>query len=195
MSENNKANSLRKQKREQRKNLSTPEQTQHAQQLAEQVLQHPAFIDSQSIAAYLANDGEINPMLIIEQAWRMGKKVYLPVLSAHENSLLFAHYEAGAAMCRNEFGIDEPDSAAEHWLKAEHMDLIFLPLVAFDEQANRMGMGGGFYDRSLANIREREKTTHLIGLAHEIQKTPQLEVQSWDIPLYAVATEAAFYKA
>jgi 5-formyltetrahydrofolate cyclo-ligase len=74
------------------------------------------------------------------------------------------------------------------------MDLILLPLVAFDEKGNRMGMGGGFYDRSLANIQQQNQRTQLIGLAHEIQKTDQLVVQSWDIPLHAIATEDRLYQ-
>lgn len=189
-----KPNLLRQQKRKQRRQLSASQQAKHAQQLAEQLLSHPAFIDSQCIAAYLSNDGEIDPVYIIKQAWKLGKQVYLPVLSAHENSLLFAPFEKNSSMCRNQFGIDEPDCLPEHWLKAEHMDLILLPLVAFDEQGNRMGMGGGFYDRSLANIRQQKKSTQLIGLAHEIQKVTQLEVQRWDIPLHAIATENDFYK-
>lgn len=195
MSAQTKANLLRQKKREQRRQLNTSKQAKHAQQLAERLLRHPTFIDSQRIAAYLSNDGEIDPVHIIEQAWKLGKQVYLPVLSAHENSLLFALFKKGSPMCRNQFGIDEPDCLPEHWLTAQHMDLILLPLVAFDEQGNRMGMGGGFYDRSLANIRQQKKSTQLIGLAHEIQKTVSLEVQSWDVPLDAVATENNYYKA
>ncbi|MDH5613092.1 MAG: 5-formyltetrahydrofolate cyclo-ligase [Gammaproteobacteria bacterium] len=188
------ANLLRQQKREQRRQLSSSQQIQHAKRLAERLLNHNAFNHSQRIAAYLANDGEIDPVYIIEQAWNLGKQIYLPVLSAHENSLLFAPYEKDSLLCRNQFGIDEPDCLPEHWLKAEHMDLILLPLVAFDEKGNRMGMGGGFYDRSLANIRRPQQLTQLIGLAHEIQKTDQMVIQSWDIPLHVIATEDRLYQ-
>lgn len=187
------SNQLRHHIREQRRRLSPEQQAENARQLAELVLQQAVFSSRQKIAVYLANDGEIDPAHIVEHAWSQGKQVYLPVLSAHENSLLFAPYEPEMPMCRNEFGIDEPDIAPEHWLLARHMDLILLPLVAFDEQGNRMGMGGGFYDRSLADIREHD--THLIGLAHEIQKVEQLEVQSWDVPLDAIATEDRLYLA
>ncbi len=187
------SNQLRHHKREQRRSLSPEQQARHAMQLAELILQQAVFSDRQKIAVYLTNDGEIDPAHIVKHAWTQNKQVYLPVLSAHENSLLFAPFDADTPTCRNQFGIDEPDIEPKHWLKAEHMDLILLPLVAFDEQGNRMGMGGGFYDRSLANIRERENNTHLIGLAHEIQKVEQLEVQSWDVPLDAIATEERFY--
>lgn len=158
-----------------------------------QLLPQPAFTKANRIAAYLANDGEINPAEIIEQAWCLGKKVYLPVLSAPGNRLLFAPFEPNSLMCRNQFGIDEPDCPPEHRLKAEQMDLILLPLVAFDTRGNRLGMGGGFYDRSLADIRQHEHHTQLFGLAHEVQKTEQLEAKEWDVPLDAVVTEADVY--
>ncbi|MCW8922583.1 MAG: 5-formyltetrahydrofolate cyclo-ligase [Gammaproteobacteria bacterium] len=195
MSAHTDPNLLRQHKREQRRNLSDSQQRQHAEQLTERLLNQSTFVRSQRIAAYLANDGEINPAHIIEQAWNMGKQVYLPVLSAHENSLLFAPFEKNSPMRRNHFGIDEPDCPAENWLSAEQMDLILLPLVAFDELSNRMGMGGGFYDRSLAGIRQQENPACLIGLAHEIQKTTQLTMHSWDIPLDAIATEDNLYVA
>lgn len=185
--------SLRQQKRAQRRQLEPAQQTRHAERLAEQIIHHRSFTDSQRIAAYLANDGEIDPVHIIQQAWNLGKEVYLPILSAHENSLLFAPYTQHSVMQRNQFGIAEPTCPSAQWRKAEAMDLILLPLVAFDEQGNRMGMGSGFYDRSLANIRQHEKSARLIGLAHEIQKTTRLEAQSWDIPLDAIVTEADFY--
>ena len=186
-------NLLRQQKRKQRKTLSPAQQQRHAEQLTAQLLTQPAFINANRIAAYLANDGEISPAEIIDQARRLGKEIYLPVLSAPGNRLLFAPFGSNSSMCRNQFGIDEPDCPPEHHLKAEQMDLILLPLVAFDTQGNRLGMGGGFYDRSLANIRQHDSHTHLFGLAHEIQKTEQLEVRDWDVPLDAVVTEADFY--
>lgn len=188
------SNQLRQNIRALRRNISPAQQADHGQRLAEKVLLQASFTHSQRIAVYLPNDGEIDPVHIIEQAWSQNKQIYLPVLSAHENSLLFAPYELDSLMCRNQFGIDEPDCAPEHWLKAEQMDLILLPLVAFDEEGNRMGMGGGFYDRSLANIRENKKKTQLIGLAHEIQKIDLLDTQSWDVPLDGIATEAKFYR-
>ena len=76
------------------------------------------------------------------------------------------------------------------------MDLLFLPLVAFDTHGNRMGMGGGFYDRSLAFLQQKNglKKPVLAGLAHEIQKVEQLLTQNWDIPLDFVITEKQLYR-
>jgi 5-formyltetrahydrofolate cyclo-ligase len=186
---------LRREKRGQRRALTTAEQAQHAGQLADQIIHHPRFLNCRRIACYLSNDGEIDPIYIIEQAWTQAKQVYLPVLSPLKDSLLFAPFEPESRMCTNKFDIQEPACHPKYWLKAQQCDLMLLPLVAFDETGNRLGMGKGFYDRSLSHLRLRQyiRKPYLIGLAHECQKTDRLTVQSWDIPLDAIVTEKQIY--
>ncbi len=188
---------LRIQKRQQRRCLNPGEQAQHATQLAHQITRHPRFLSCRRIACYLANDGEIDPIYIIEQAWLRGKQVYLPVLQPLKNSLHFALFEPGSSMCTNKYGIQEPAKSPDKTLSAQQIDLMLVPLVAFDANNNRLGMGGGFYDRSLAYLNNRQfnKKPYLIGLAHELQKTDQLPVQSWDIRMDAIATEEKIYKS
>jgi 5-formyltetrahydrofolate cyclo-ligase len=143
----------------------------------------------------LPSDGEIDPIYVIEQAWLRGKQVYLPVLQPLrgklKNSLYFAPFEPGSIMRANKYGIQEPAIHPSNWLRAQQIDLMLVPLVAFDAGNNRLGMGGGFYDRSLAhrNIQQRNTRPYLIGLAHELQKTNQLPVENWDIRMDAIATE------
>lgn len=186
---------LRREKRAQRRALTTAEQAQHASQLAHQLIHHPRFLNCRRIACYLSNDGEIDPLFILNQAWSQGKQVYLPVLSPLKDSLLFAPFEPESPMCINKLGIQEPACHPKYWLKAQQIDLMLLPLVAFDETGNRLGMGGGFYDRSLAHLRLRQhvRKPSLIGLAHECQKTEKISAQSWDIPLDAIVTEKQIY--
>ncbi|MDC0524023.1 5-formyltetrahydrofolate cyclo-ligase [Porticoccaceae bacterium] len=72
----------------------------------------------------------------------------------------------------------------------QSLDVLFMPLVGFDRQGNRIGMGGGYYDRALAFMKEQENPSlTLVGLAHSIQEVPQISSQSWDIPLHLIATE------
>lgn len=186
---------LRSRKREQRNALDDSIQASHAIELANRVCKLPRFRNAQRIACYLANDGEIDPTFIIEQAWSMTKQVLLPVLAPLNNSLVFAPYTPQAGLSLNRFSIPEPNCRPGDHLKAQQVDLMLVPLVAFDEQGNRLGMGGGFYDRTLAYLKHRSrwKKPYLIGLAHELQKTDHLHARNWDIPLDAIATEAAIY--
>jgi 5-formyltetrahydrofolate cyclo-ligase len=98
-------------------------------------------------------------------------------------------------MVLNRFGIAEPDVNWRHAKPAWALDLILMPLVAFDIQGNRLGMGGGFYDRSLAYLNRRKvwRKPYLMGTAFELQKFTQLPHASWDIPMNGIMTEKQFY--
>jgi 5-formyltetrahydrofolate cyclo-ligase len=185
------SSTIRASKRRLRNQLSCLEQSTHAVGLASQVCRQQAFLNSRRIACYLANDGEIDPEYIIRTARQLRKQVYLPVLSPFQSKLYFAPYQAGMDMQLNRFGIHEPACSPINWINAWQLDLMLLPLVAFDQDGNRLGMGGGFYDRSLAYRRSRTYSLRpkLIGLAHELQREEKLTANSWDIPLDMIATE------
>ena len=193
---NNQSNAeIRQLKRAQRRLLSTTVQQQHSQALCQNTAKEKIYRYSRHIALYLANDSEIDPYLLIEHASFLGKKVYLPILSPLKNSLYFAPYKTGDCLKLNRFKILEPICHPSKWKTARQLDLLLLPLVAFDADGNRMGMGGGFYDRTLAYLQHRRfwKKPTLVGLAHEIQKVGQLNTHSWDIPLDYIITEKRRY--
>ena len=134
----------------------------------------------------------MDPLPLIESALSSNKKIYLPVLRPRpKRSLWFAEFRPGDRLLPNRFGIDEPDIKRRHPTPPWALDLILLPLVAFDNKGNRLGMGGGFYDRTLAYLRHR-KYWHkplLVGMAHECQKLSHVKKQPWDIPLNGIITE------
>ncbi|MCK4833158.1 MAG: 5-formyltetrahydrofolate cyclo-ligase [Gammaproteobacteria bacterium] len=187
---------IRQLKRSQRQTLSVDAQQQHSTTLCQNISRHRSYRYSQHIACYLANDGEIDPHQLIEHAWFAKKNVYLPVLSPIKDSLYFAPYDENSRFKHNRFNIAEPICQPSDWIKASQLDLLLLPLVAFDTDGNRVGMGGGFYDRTLAYLQHRRywRKPVLMGLAHEIQKTDHLQSQSWDIPLDHIVTEKQQYR-
>lgn len=198
--------SLRRKIRSQRASLSTFEQKIASQQIFKQVITAPEFLRSQHIAFYFANDGEIDPALLIRKAWQMGKACYLPVLNPWSDSLSFVKYEPNTYLTKNRFNIPEPDLIRRKTRKNWALDLVFTPLVAFDEQGHRLGMGGGFYDRSFAfKLRYKRQAALpgksfqpgrkplLIGLAYEFQKLNNFQAEEWDIPLNLTFTEQSRY--
>ncbi|WP_421868635.1 5-formyltetrahydrofolate cyclo-ligase [Motiliproteus sp.] len=192
---------LRKQLRQQRRALNPAQQRRAAADLARCLKSNPQFVRARRIAFYLPSDGEISPLPLIDMALKMGKTCFLPVLHPiYHNRLWFARYRPDARLRKNIYGISEPDIRLEPRVHPWALDLVLLPLVGFDPHGGRLGMGGGYYDRSFAftrrtrgDSRPPRNSPKLIGLAHELQKRPKLEMADWDIPLTAVATERQIY--
>lgn len=184
---------LRTEIRRRRMALTTSEQQQAANALVTQVLQHPTLMAKQHFALYLSNDGEINTTPLITALLAAGKTLYLPILHpVVPGYLLFQHYDKNTAMTTNRFGIAEPAINCSQLKPVAELEVIFTPLVAFDAQGNRLGMGGGFYDRTLSQLPSGHSTA-LIGLAHQCQLVPQLPVAAWDQPLNGIITPTKYY--
>ena len=187
---------LRKQIRTRRRALPNWERHQASQALAKRVVSLRIFATAERIAGYLACDGEMDPAPLLERAWEMQKAVYLPVLvGSPHNHLMFAPYSPDGTMKPNRFGIPEPDVSADTWLPPQQLDLALTPLVAFDANGTRLGMGGGFYDRTFAFLRNpgHLPKPRLLGLAYELQKVEKLPRQPWDVPVDGIVTETALY--
>ena len=175
--------------RQKRRALGERERTLCAARLCDAFVREPLFRNSRRVAAYLTNDGEMDLQPLIERLWGAGKEVFLPVL--HRKQLWFMPYTRDSRFVHNRFGIPEPDLAPRRRVRLASLDLALMPLVAFDDAGNRLGMGGGFYDRTFAYLK---RATHwrrplLVGTAFERQRLPALPVQPWDMPLAGVLTE------
>jgi 5-formyltetrahydrofolate cyclo-ligase len=137
--------------------------------------------------------GEVDCQYIVQSAWERGLAVFLPVLRGQE--LLFVPYRQDSNFSRNRLGIPEPMTASGNSFRPRQMDVVLTPLVGFDELGNRLGMGGGYYDRSFRFLRDRNNwiRPRLVGLAYEFQKVPKLKACSWDVPLHNAITEKQIY--
>lgn len=189
---------LRRLLRKARRTLNRAEQRQAAQGLYRQLAQNPLFRRARHVSLYLPMDGEIDPRLLLREAQRRGKKTYLPVLSAWPRTkMVFQRVRPGERFRPNRFRIPEPRIDARKQRKIWALDLILMPLVGFDDQGGRLGMGGGFYDRSLAYQARRKawQKPVLLGLAHECQKVEKLAVASWDVPLQGTVSDKRWYLA
>jgi 5-formyltetrahydrofolate cyclo-ligase len=178
---------LRRTLRTRRRALRPAQQQQAARQLAQRLPRLPEWRQARHIALYWPNDGEIDPRPLAALA-QPHQHLYLPVLHAFPASTLrFVRWSPRQRMAKNRFGIPEPRQGQRRL--AHRMDVILLPLVGFDAQGNRLGMGGGFYDRTLAFLhRGRHPAPLLIGLAHDCQQVAHLDTAPWDIPLHGIVT-------
>ena len=146
------------------------------------------------VAVYLPADGEFDPAAIVRLALTRGCTVYLPVIRSRRAwRMCFGPLDAPRrAWRRNYFGCMEPGALPRLLVAARSLDLVLVPLVAFDAHCNRLGMGGGYFDRAFAYQRQhaRWRRPRLLGLAFECQQVPALAAEGWDVPLAGVLTEA-----
>lgn len=167
---------------------------EHARQLAARNIAGfaadalPFWSPGARIAAYLANDGEIDPGPLLARAAADGLQIFLPVIRA-DRTLVFRRWEPQAPLQPNRYGIGEPlQTAADSSVEA--LDILCLPMVAWTAEGGRLGMGGGYYDRTLASARPG----CLCGLAFRWQRVAELPLQPWDIAVDLVLCEDGVHR-
>ena len=182
---------LRREMRGRRRALSAPERRDAARALANRLAGTGWFLNSRTIAVYLSNDAEIDLLPLVGRAWAAGKRTYLPRIVGPR--LWFLPFHARTVFARNRFSIPEPVEPARRRIRPMFLDLVLFPLVAFDRTGNRLGMGGGYYDRTFEAARHRAAWPgpKRIGVAYEVQKVDSLPAAEWDVPLDAIVTECA----
>ena len=179
---------LRSTCKRQRQARSSVEQSDAAARVSAFILAWSPYREAKRIALYQAINGEINLDAVWQSAVAQNKSCYFPVI--HEDQTLsFLPATPTTALNNNRFGIAEPCVSSEEALSPEQMDILFLPALAFDGQGTRLGMGGGYYDRTLAHHRPKL----LIGIAYDVERQPFIEADAWDIPMDAVITERTIY--
>lgn len=178
---------LRAKIRKRRLALLSQTQAHASNQLTQRLTKHPKIQSAQTIGLYLANDGELDPMPFIKWCWQHNKQVYLPVLHPFcSGHLLFLLFEKNSVMVKNIYGIEEPLLNVTKVCPLNQLNVLCTPLVAFDARGARLGMGGGFYDRTLANWQKHQ--VYPIGIAHDCQQVDAIPVENWDIPLPEIIT-------
>ncbi|GAL27902.1 5-formyltetrahydrofolate cyclo-ligase [Vibrio variabilis] len=107
---------------------------------------------------------------------------------------MFLRYAPTTPLVYNQYKILEPRLDKQMICPVADLDIIFTPLVAFDEQGQRLGMGGGYYDRTLAPWESKSTGPIAIGLAHDCQQVSALPTESWDIPLSTIMTPSKIWR-
>jgi 5-formyltetrahydrofolate cyclo-ligase len=189
--------SLRRQLRQNRRLLTEQDQRLHSAAAARQISHFLPYLKAASVAVYASEDGELDLTPVVAHARRHGKKVYLPVLHPFGgNRLWFSQWFPGDPLIRNRFGIPEPDIHKQTPVHGRAIDLVLMPVVAFDDQLRRLGMGGGYYDRTLAfRARMRNwRKPFLVGVAHDSQRVDACPHRGWDVSMDAVITELKVYR-
>jgi 5-formyltetrahydrofolate cyclo-ligase len=160
-----------------------------AQGLRRSLEQLPEYHTDVRVAGYWATNGELPLNLAIPPLATRGQQFMLPVIGPGKR-LRFAPWSAGQDVQPNRYGIPEPVDPAELF-EPFQLDLVLLPLLAFDRLGNRLGHGGGYYDRGFAFLKDQARPTEplLVGIGYAFQELPAIEPAAWDVQLDYIATE------
>jgi len=167
--------------------LSAHEVEQLSRDIYRQILSTSLIEDTKIIASYFAISNEASLNLLLTEH----NNIYLPVVKTNQ-TMLFAKYTCSHELVNNKYGIPEPIS--KQIISAHKIDVCFVPLVAFNRQGVRLGMGGGYYDRYFQYNKDKKKPTKLIGIAYDFQGSDTIKAQSWDIPLDIIITNKEVIK-
>ena len=171
-----------------RSKISVPYRARSSTQICNRIRALEEYRRAKSVAMYFAINGEIDLSTLWHSAPLQGKFCYFPVLNQN-STLSFLPATPKTPFKNNRYGIPEPDVSRDLAIPIEELDLIIMPLVAFDTRCTRLGMGSGYYDRTLVN----KKNCMFLGVAYQFQKVDFLIPEPWDVPLDAVVTQKAIY--
>lgn len=188
---------FRRELRQRRRALTAAQQKIAARDLAQRLSKLPELRRAKRIALYWPVDGEIDPRALASLPHFSRHQFYLPqLLSFPAGQLGFVRWHKNQRQHRNRFGIPEP--RGRRAISARKLHAILLPLTGFDAQGNRLGMGGGFYDRTLAfkhgSGHHGNAHPRLIGVAHACQQVARLASADWDVGLHTVVTDRRVFR-
>ena len=187
-SDNNAIAQLRKSALAARRSLTDKSRACASSKSCNHIIHSHEFMSCKIVACYLPVSHEVDPTTIVERAWHAKKRVFTPVIDRRGN-MIFRQITPDTKLERNFFGIWEPVSGP--YVSASTIDLVIAPVVAFDNQHNRIGMGGGYFDRCFSFLQHRHNWLRpkLVGAAFDCQKIEKITPNPYDIRLYQVVTE------
>lgn len=185
---------LRKTLRAARLSLSSEKVLLHSRAIIATISALASYRHAHQVGCYFPVQNEIDLTPLILTAWNMQKKIYLPIISEH-NDMDFYAYTQTTPLVKNRYGIAEPSQTANLSIAPQDLDLLLIPLVAFDANRNRLGQGMGFYDRYLSQYQKTKKRPITIGVGYELQKVTHVPTDTGDIPLDIIVSEKQVYSS
>jgi 5-formyltetrahydrofolate cyclo-ligase len=190
-------NDIRREMRARRRLVTRRERADAARRLVAGAERAHLLRAGHRIAIYQPFGHEADVARITQRAWQRGCRVYAPVVTHRRRfTMQFVPFRPDARLKVNVFGIPEPEGSLQGRISPLQLDVIFMPLVAFDERGWRLGSGAGFYDRRLRHLHGSRlwRRPKLVGVAYEHQKVDALSPNQWDVPMDAVLTENRLYR-
>ena len=180
---------LRSRAKAARRSMAADERARASRRIADRFLNSRYFVASYFIGCYFSTWDEVDTTAIIARAWSAKKRIFVPA-TAPNRVMTFREVLPGTRLAMNRFGLWEPVSGKA--FDVRKLDVVVTPLVAFDNERNRIGMGSAYFDSTFAFLGERRHWLRpkLISLAFEYQRVEKISPNPWDIRVFRVFTEA-----
>jgi 5-formyltetrahydrofolate cyclo-ligase len=171
-----------------RARLNVDDRARASEKIADTIVRSSWFRRSKFIACYLPMQEEVDTWPLIDRAWRMKKRIFAPIVEKNF-TMHFCEVTAKSKLVLNRYGLSEPEDG--EIIAPRALDVVITPVVAFDDDGNRLGMGGGYFDRTFSFLKHRKFLFHpkLIGLAFSCQRVDKIAANPWDIRLFCVIDE------
>ena len=177
---------LRQTLRDARSSMSTYDVEKHSLAIAQRA--YPLVSHAHRMAGYFALGCEVDVAPLLEQCRTNDQLTYAPLVK-QGNTMSFVPFKENTQIAINQYGIKEPIAKESDYLRPGQLDAVLVPLVGFDSHCNRMGMGGGYYDRSFSHRRDSAGKPLLVGVAFDFQGVESVHADWWDVPLDYIVTE------
>ena len=141
-----------------------------------------------SIGIYHPIKSEISPLKIIEICKNLSIEICLPTINKNTNELIFSKFDDKKCLTKNKYGIIEPTK-----INQITPDVIFVPMVGFDKNLNRLGYGKGYYDKVISKLRKIKKI-FVIGLAYDNQMVRSIPIDNHDEKMDIILTDKKIYR-
>ncbi|NNL96420.1 MAG: 5-formyltetrahydrofolate cyclo-ligase [Xanthomonadales bacterium] len=180
---------LRARCRERRKSLTPAQRTRFDTHINNTLIASDILLSVRCISAYCAFDGEPDIAPALHVMHQRGQQICLPVIDQANQTMAMYPWSPATALNPGALGIMEPDTSIP--VAGNELDVVLMPLVAWDGLGNRIGMGGGFYDRYLSDLKGSDRPLKL-GVAYDLQSVDRVPALAHDIGLHALVSESGW---
>ncbi|MGG0187077.1 5-formyltetrahydrofolate cyclo-ligase [Bacillus rhizoplanae] len=164
--------------------LSEEQYTTLSEKIADSLYKQQEWIAAQTIGITLSMEREVNTYAIIEKAWEEGKAIVVPKCNRETRTMTFRQITNFEQLETVYMNLREPDPSITEEVSAEEIDLLLVPGVAFTRKGERVGYGGGYYDRYLVNYKGKT-----LSLVFDFQIVSHIPVEPFDKTVQKIITE------
>lgn len=177
---------IRKELLKARREMNEDDVTKFSHDIFLQLINSQVFKESKNIMIYLSFNNEVDTYKLMKYCLNSGKRVIVPYCIKEERKIIPSEVKnPDTELKLNSIGYKEPDIESLREVKVEDIDLVIVPGVVFDESGNRIGFGGGYYDRFLKRLKS---TTMTIAICYDYQIIDRVPVDEFDIPVKSIIT-------